>query len=69
MVKRLKPSFSTLRLLVKQAIICYLHFKRVAVKMVHVNFPPNLTEEEHILKQKYANLKKKVILSHTIERK
>lgn len=28
--------------------------------MVYVNFPQNLTEEELILKQKYATLKKKV---------
>lgn len=30
--------------------------------MVYVNFPQNLTEEELILKQKYATLKKKVFL-------
>ena len=28
--------------------------------MVNINLPPNLTEEEEILRQKYARLRKKV---------
>lgn len=29
--------------------------------MVYINFPPNLTEEEELLRQKYARLRKKVV--------
>ena len=30
--------------------------------MVYINFPPTLTEEEEILRQKYARLRKKVLI-------